>query len=276
MAPRQRKKAKRGDSMTKSLLSVVSCPITHCLVVDPVVAEDGHTYEREAITRWLRDKGKSPMTNQTIGTHVVALHGGRDMVLGAIEAGAVDDKDAAAWHVQSARRIAAAALPGGTSKAREHLETAEALAPSAEAKTLLRAANFRQQLDGLLGHVEDFASSSAAAGVEGVADFVLGGRNGLLAAAAAPAGGEAVMHQWEEFAPHAAVVRIIESEEELEDLCEREAPGAQDAVGWDDEMVHLCGKAYIVKTSNSVNKSYNVDSFWVPFDACIMLARIDR
>jgi len=28
------------------------CPITHEVMVDPVVAQDGHTYERQAIEEW--------------------------------------------------------------------------------------------------------------------------------------------------------------------------------------------------------------------------------
>jgi len=39
-----------------------SCPILHGLMRDPVVAADGHTYEREAITRWLSEHGTSPLT----------------------------------------------------------------------------------------------------------------------------------------------------------------------------------------------------------------------
>ena len=40
----------------------VTDPITLALIVDPVVAEDGWTYEREAIDLWLRgkDTAKSP------------------------------------------------------------------------------------------------------------------------------------------------------------------------------------------------------------------------
>ncbi|GMH39139.1 hypothetical protein BSKO_07037 [Bryopsis sp. KO-2023] len=42
------------------------CPITHELLEDPVVAADGHTYERSAITAWFRNKNTSPMTNQKL------------------------------------------------------------------------------------------------------------------------------------------------------------------------------------------------------------------
>jgi hypothetical protein len=38
------------------------CPITHDVMDHPVVAADGHSYEREAITRWLVSKTTSPLT----------------------------------------------------------------------------------------------------------------------------------------------------------------------------------------------------------------------
>jgi len=40
------------------------CPITHDLLREPVVANDGHTYEKSAIEKWLRTKNLSPMTNE--------------------------------------------------------------------------------------------------------------------------------------------------------------------------------------------------------------------
>ena len=42
------------------------CPITQCMMVDPVIAPDGHTYERAAIERAIIMNGKSPMTRQFI------------------------------------------------------------------------------------------------------------------------------------------------------------------------------------------------------------------
>ena len=38
------------------------CPITHGLMIDPVSAADGHTYERRAIEDWLVGHSTSPMT----------------------------------------------------------------------------------------------------------------------------------------------------------------------------------------------------------------------
>ncbi|EOD05899.1 hypothetical protein EMIHUDRAFT_68858, partial [Emiliania huxleyi CCMP1516] len=37
-----------------------TCPITHELMTDPVLATDGHTYERTAIERWLQRRATSP------------------------------------------------------------------------------------------------------------------------------------------------------------------------------------------------------------------------
>jgi len=46
------------------------CPITLRIMIDPVVAEDGHSYERATIQRWLRLHGTSPLTNETMGTRL--------------------------------------------------------------------------------------------------------------------------------------------------------------------------------------------------------------
>ncbi|CAF2993638.1 unnamed protein product [Rotaria sp. Silwood2] len=40
------------------------CPITNEVFEDPVIGDDGHTYERKAITEWLTKNGTSPITRQ--------------------------------------------------------------------------------------------------------------------------------------------------------------------------------------------------------------------
>ena len=47
------------SDITKQLI----CPITNELMVDPVLASDGYTYERDAILTWFSTKNTSPMTN---------------------------------------------------------------------------------------------------------------------------------------------------------------------------------------------------------------------
>jgi len=52
------------------------CPITQELFVDPVLAEDGHTYERSAITRWFATGNtRSPVTNAVLeGKKLIPNH----------------------------------------------------------------------------------------------------------------------------------------------------------------------------------------------------------
>jgi len=42
------------------------CPFTMEVMKDPVIAADGHSYEREIIIKWLRHKSTSPTTRQKI------------------------------------------------------------------------------------------------------------------------------------------------------------------------------------------------------------------
>ncbi len=44
------------------------------LFVDPVIAEDGHTYEREAIALWLSDHFTSPMTRASMPSKRLVAH----------------------------------------------------------------------------------------------------------------------------------------------------------------------------------------------------------
>lgn len=48
-----------------------TCAITRDIMEDPVVAADGHSYERVAITHWLSRSRRSPMTNEPMGTELV-------------------------------------------------------------------------------------------------------------------------------------------------------------------------------------------------------------
>ena len=52
------------STLLSSLQETGTCPITQEIMVDPVMAADGHTYERTAIEGWLgRGRRTSPMTN---------------------------------------------------------------------------------------------------------------------------------------------------------------------------------------------------------------------
>jgi len=47
-----------------TILETITCPITHCVMKDPVQGSDGHTYERNAIMSALAIKSESPITRQ--------------------------------------------------------------------------------------------------------------------------------------------------------------------------------------------------------------------
>ena len=52
--------------LSPNVRSSLCCPITRALLVDPVKAPDGHTYERTAIIQAIKTNGKSPITRQLI------------------------------------------------------------------------------------------------------------------------------------------------------------------------------------------------------------------
>lgn len=44
----------------------LTCPITLQIFRDPVIASDGHAYEREAIVKWILQNGTSPLTREPL------------------------------------------------------------------------------------------------------------------------------------------------------------------------------------------------------------------
>ena len=86
----------KADKFAESVLASVTCPISHSLVVQPVVAEDGQVYERERIETWLQKKETSPFTRKPMGTQLVDSVASRSIVASAIENGLVDAEAATA------------------------------------------------------------------------------------------------------------------------------------------------------------------------------------
>jgi len=50
------------DQLPSQMRPELQCPITLQVMRDPVIAADGHTYERDAIRRWFTDHSTSPVT----------------------------------------------------------------------------------------------------------------------------------------------------------------------------------------------------------------------
>jgi tetratricopeptide (TPR) repeat protein len=57
-----------------------TCPITHEIMKDPVIAKDGQTYERSAIKKWLVENDTSPITRQRISDRLVNNNSIRSMM----------------------------------------------------------------------------------------------------------------------------------------------------------------------------------------------------
>mmetsp|Transcript_54383 Transcript_54383/g.90233 ORF Transcript_54383/g.90233 Transcript_54383/m.90233 type:complete len:261 (+) Transcript_54383:67-849(+) len=74
------------------------CAITQELPVDPVIAMDGHVYERIAIEEWIeRGSGKSPMTNDQMGSTLLAACHIRNSLMVMVKSGALTGDKVDAW-----------------------------------------------------------------------------------------------------------------------------------------------------------------------------------
>ena len=78
------------------------CPITCELPVDPVVAEDGHVYERSAIeehihTNWRSAELKSPMTGLSMGRKLLPSTQARNTIEKLVRTGAITGDKADSW-----------------------------------------------------------------------------------------------------------------------------------------------------------------------------------
>lgn len=93
-----------GDGLRRELAAVADewiCPITRELPWNPVLAEDGRVYERDAIHRWLKrsESPRSPVSNAAMGRALVALPQVRNTVRILAESGAVDEDKTAHWEL---------------------------------------------------------------------------------------------------------------------------------------------------------------------------------
>ena len=58
------------DSPIDIKLEDIICPISHQIFCNPVVADDGITYEEDEIKHWMKEKKTSPLTGKAINTLV--------------------------------------------------------------------------------------------------------------------------------------------------------------------------------------------------------------
>lgn len=112
-------------SVLNHLKSQLKCPITGTYYVDPVVTCDGHTYERQAIERWLAHKHTSPNTGKQLSSkRLVPSLTLRQTITQLVNSHVIDKTSAGTWHVASGWAKFRGWLPGGTAAAKRHFSMA--------------------------------------------------------------------------------------------------------------------------------------------------------
>ena len=109
--PREESAAEDSADTSKRFRAVIDesadeflCPITQDLPLDPVIAEDGKVYDREAIEDWLKQHQRSPITNLAMGTKLVPATQIKNMIERMVRADALPEDKCAAWKKRIAQQ----------------------------------------------------------------------------------------------------------------------------------------------------------------------------
>ena len=86
----ERQTTKRMRTSMNAIADEWVCPITQELPHDPVTAEDGNIYEREAITDWLKRQQRSPINGNLMGTRLLPTAQVRNTIEHLVRSGAID------------------------------------------------------------------------------------------------------------------------------------------------------------------------------------------
>ena len=79
---REKSKSKNqtSDISFEQLQALCVCPITLETIFEPVIAADGHIYEKNAIESWFKTSNHSPMTNLPIDKKLTPIHLMKDLL----------------------------------------------------------------------------------------------------------------------------------------------------------------------------------------------------
>lgn len=268
--------------MVSRLVEHYVCPITQQMLVDPVVAEDGHTYERSAVEQWLRTHKKSPVTNSPMGSVVVPSLAARNTVCELVEAGALDRKTALGFYVRRGHVRAARTAPPGPdlegaqadfARARELADDQGVLADQVRLST--EVVSWMEQGMKLFAEVKRAKCADLSEWAMDVGNSLrLAARNQLAHR----------MAEWQNL-PQGAQVRVVDNVDELRTLCERPPPGARAKVGWNDLMAGFAGQiCEVKKTGEASHRNYilrrdasgSTFSFSFPYDALELMPPLPR
>jgi ribosomal protein S25 len=68
---KQKKEEPQPEEEAEEIPEEYICPVTQDIMVDPVIAQDGHTYERKNITEWVEKHGTSPITREPLSKDII-------------------------------------------------------------------------------------------------------------------------------------------------------------------------------------------------------------
>lgn len=302
--PQRRPKGDDGKASTaiSRVIEQCKCPISHQLLVDPVMAEDGVIYERKCIERWLREKRTSPATNTPMGRALVPALAARQTVGSLVEDGLVDCDTSLGFLLERGRMRSLRRDAGGPDLqgALKDFSQALAMAPSdAQRRSIelqIKLVAWMQEGPRLLAgargkddgpgdeELPDLQSRAAAAGdAQELSEWMveLGGAVRDLMVTALAEGRR--LREWVKL-PRGTRVKVVDSAEELRRLCELPAPGAAEAVEWNPDMASWAGAVCTVKRrGRQCMKDYLLHreasgadhSFQFPFNALFLLAEGD-
>lgn len=92
--------AKCQKATLNNIADEYTCPITLELPLDPVMAQDGHIYERSAITELIEEKGnalKSPVSNKPMGPQLLPAVQVRNSIEELVRSGMLEGDKSSFW-----------------------------------------------------------------------------------------------------------------------------------------------------------------------------------
>lgn len=263
----------RLEGFASKIMQNSRCPITHQLMVDPVVAEDGHTYERSALVRWFATSKKSPVTNDIIGPSLVPAVAVRQTVSDLIDSSIPDTEACRQFYTSRGRFRAARTVPApDLDGAAQDFGKAKGMAIDADDRHALefqaRVVSWMKQGQDLFKEASP-SDKAKAAKLQDVREWLA---DVSIAIPSAVVSGRRLT-SWLALAS-GTKVRVISDLAELRRLCGRSAPGAKSTVGWVDDMSTFAGQVCVVSERGSAShKNYHLEMegsarrFAFPFDA---------
>ena len=95
--------------VSQVLYENLTCLITHEIMIDPVIASDGHTYERSAIIQWMKDNTTSPITREILTPILLPNRGMKNIIDKLITDKLLNDKTIQEYNEAIATQKAATA-----------------------------------------------------------------------------------------------------------------------------------------------------------------------